>query len=174
VGRAVVAVLLLGALVPQAVQRARQFQPPSRGYLVLQASQAAVGDFARRSTGTGDLVITDQSEVVAWRADRRTVWFPLTEGLLARIPMRPGESHYLLLTTLGLVTRPQPWIRYLQSPGAPPGFEPVAELREASVYARLFLRRPPTTLRDSQPPAPRASPPPTPDRAADTLVHRAR
>jgi 4-amino-4-deoxy-L-arabinose transferase-like glycosyltransferase len=164
--RVVIALLLLGALAPPALVRARQFQRPSRSYQTALASQRAVADFARRETGPGDLVITDLSDVVAWRADRRTVWFPLTEGLLIRIPRHGGERHCLLISSIGLRARPSPWIRYLTTTGAPPGFDPVAALSRPDVFARLFRQRPLPAALDSLS-SPRSYGP-------DSLVHGAR
>ncbi len=129
--------------------RVRQFHVPSAGFERRRAAERALGEFVAERTAPGDLVVTDISEVIAWRSDRRTVWFPLTEALLERIPRRQEEEHYLLLTSIGLETRPDGWIGYLRGPAEPVAFGLVDSFSEHGVVARLFRRRSAAALPDS-------------------------
>ena len=150
VGRVVILVALAWVFWTQGRDRVLQFRPRSEDYLARRAEERAAGEFVAQRTGPDDLIISDISEIVAWYADRRSVWFPLDESLLARFPRGARGEHYLFLTSFRIapepavspfgVHRPEPWLRYLSSPTAPPGFEPAGELRVRELRARLFRR----------------------------------
>jgi hypothetical protein len=116
-----------------------QLRSPSADRAQL-AFERALAVEVRGRTAAGDLVITDASEMIAWRADRRTVWLPLTVGLLDRIPLRPGERHHLLLTSQGAPDSASEWGPYLHAARSPAGFEPVQSWPRGPLAARLFRR----------------------------------
>jgi hypothetical protein len=152
-GRLIAVVALATCFLSQGRGRVREFQPRSEDYLARRGAERAAGAFVAQRSGPDDLIITDISEIVAWYADRRTVWYPLEESLLDRLPRREREEHYLFLTSFQIaaepvvpsfgVRRPEPWLRYLTSQTGPPGFEPAGELRVPPLEARWFRRREP-------------------------------
>jgi 4-amino-4-deoxy-L-arabinose transferase-like glycosyltransferase len=149
-GRMVMVVALVSVLLGQSRDQIRNFLPRSADYLARRAEERAAGEFVAQRTGPEDLVVTDVSEIVAWYADRRSVWFPLDESLLDQLPERSGAKQYLFLTSFRIapepmaspfgVQPPEPWARYLVGSTAPPGFEPAGELRIRELQARLFRR----------------------------------
>jgi hypothetical protein len=139
--------MVLAVQVPPRIQ---QFTTAPAEVVARREAERELGQWVAQQTAAEDLIITDISEIIAWTADRRTVWYPLDETLLDRLPHADRGREVLLLTNVQIKPEPvtarfgsrlpNPWLRYLEGPLAPSTFELASEFRRSGLRARLFRR----------------------------------